>query len=48
MKPDFYVNLFITKHSYFIIFNQFNYNKTQDIIPIISVFAFAAFDALSA
>ena len=28
--------------SYFIIFNQFNYNKTQDIIPIISVFAFAA------
>jgi ABC-type bacteriocin/lantibiotic exporter with double-glycine peptidase domain len=43
-SPRFLLELIIVIFiiSYFIIFNQYNYNKTQDIIPIISVFAFAA------
>jgi hypothetical protein len=43
-SPRFLLELIIVIFiiSYFIIFNQYNYNRTQEILPIISVFAFAA------
>jgi len=43
-SPRFLLELIIVIFiiSYFVIFNQYNYNRTQEILPIISVFAFAA------